>query len=327
MLDLWQRPRRLRATPNVRRLVRETTLSSDHFIYPMFVADGIEDPREIPSMPGQYRHTVSSLVDRAGEALEAGVPAVLLFGVVPADRKDAVGTIGAADDGIVAQAVRALRAAHPDLVVMTDVCLCEYTDHGHCGHIEGGAILNDPSTASLADQALAHARAGAHWVAPSDMMDGRVGVIRARLDAEGFSDVALMAYSAKYASAFYGPFRDAADSTPTFGDRSTYQMDPANLREAMREVELDIAEGADVVMVKPALAYLDVIGAVRTATDLPVAAYNVSGEYSMVHAAAANGWVDGDRIAAEILLAMVRAGADILITYHAVDVARWLRSR
>jgi porphobilinogen synthase len=314
------RLRRLRATAALRDLVRETELSPARLIAPMFVAS-VGEP--VTSMPGVSRLTISGAVAAAGELAALGVPGVLLFGIP--DHKDAEGSGAWDDEGPVALAVQAIKAAHPELVVMTDVCLCEYTTHGHCGIArDDGTIDNDASIELLSRMALSHARAGADVIAPSDMMDGRVGAIRAELDADGFAELPIMAYSAKFASAFYGPFREAAGSTPAFGDRRSYQLDPANIREALRETELDIAEGADIVMVKPALAYLDVIAAVRAITRLPLAAYNVSGEYAMVKAAVATGAFDERAIVLETLTAIRRAGADMIITYHAEDAARWL---
>ena len=318
------RTRRTRRTEALRGLVRETRLDPEQFVYPLFVTHGTGVRTPIESMPGQYQLSIDQLAREAGELAGVGVRAVLLFGIPAA--KDPAGTEAYADDGIVQQAVRELKRADPGLVVIVDVCLCEYTDHGHCGVLTAaGEVDNDPSVALHARTALAAARAGADVIAPSDMMDGRVGAIRAALDDAGFTSTPIMAYSAKYASAFYGPFREAAGSTPQFGDRRGYQMDPANAREARREVAADIEESADVVMVKPALAYLDVIRDIRERTDLPLAAYNVSGEYAMVKAAAANGWLDERRIVIETLTAIARAGADIIITYHAKDAARWIR--
>ncbi len=322
---ILHRPRRLRASPLLRGMVRETVLSPLDFVYPLFVQTGPGSVREpIDSMPGQFRLSVDELVREGEAALRDGVRAVLLFGIP--DRKDAEGTGAYADDGIVQNAVRALkRAFGADLLVVTDVCLCEYTDHGHCGLIENGRVLNDPTLDLLAQTAVSHAHAGADIIAPSDMMDARIGALRAALDAESFAETALMSYAVKYASAFYGPFREAAGSTPQFGDRRTYQMDPANRREAFREAQLDIAEGADIVMVKPALPYLDIIRDLRETTNLPVAAYNVSGEYAMLKAAARNGWLDEKRAVLETLTSIKRAGADIILTYHAREAARWLR--
>lgn len=318
------RMRRLRASVELRDLVAETSLDARHLMLPLFVRHGVGVRREIGSMPGVAQWSVDLLVEEARGLAAAGVRSVILFGI-PA-RKDACGTEGCAEDGIVPQAVRALRAALPDLIVCTDVCLCEYTDHGHCGVIRDGDVDNDATLEILARMALSHARAGAQMVAPSDMMDGRIGAIRAALDGDGLEQVTIMAYSAKYASAFYGPFREAAESPPQFGDRRSYQMDSRNAREALREVELDLAEGADIVMVKPALAYLDIIRLVRQSVHAPVAAYNVSGEYSMVKAAAAQGWIDEKRVALEMLYAIRRAGADIILTYWAREAALWLRN-
>src|SRR5919206_2403416 len=315
------RMRRLRHTAGVRDLVRETRVAPADLIQPFFVRHGSGE-EEIPSMPGQYHLSVDALVERAAEAYGAGVRAVIVFGL-PA-RKDEAASEAFDDEGIVQMGVRALRARVPDLVVMTDVCLCQYTSHGHCGIIQDGDVANDVTLEVLADTALSHARAGAHVVAPSDMMDGRVAAIRSSLDSEGFGHTSILAYSAKYASAFYGPFRDAAHSAPSSGDRRGYQMDPANGREAVREAVLDVEEGADMVMVKPALPYLDVIRRVKDATRVPVAAYNVSGEYAMVKAAAAAGFLDEETTVIESLTAIRRAGADIVITYHAKDVAGWL---
>ena len=319
-----RRPRRLRRTAALRRMLRETTLHPSQFIYPLFVVEGRGVREPIAPMPGQFQLSTDALPAQAAELRELGVPAVLLFGLPTS--KDPEGSQAYADDGIVQRAVRTLKDADPDLVVITDVCLCEYTDHGHCGLIgPGGEVLNDPSVELIARTALSHARAGADIVAPSDMMDGRVGAIRSLLDADGLAGIPILAYAAKFASAFYGPFREAAGSAPAFGDRRSYQMDPANGREAMREIDLDIEEGADLVMVKPALAYLDLIRAARERTDLPVVAYNVSGEYAMIKAAAANGWLDERAVTLETLTGIRRAGADLIISYHAKEVARWLR--
>jgi len=327
MLDLdtrgdFARHRRLRHSPALRRLVAETRLSPSDFVYPLFITHGTNVREEIPSMPGQFRISLDQIPHEADDLRALGIPAVLLFGLPAA--KDDVGSEAYADDGITQQAVRAFKQAAPDIAVITDVCLCEYTDHGHCGVVIDGTVDNDRSLDLLASTALSHARAGADMVAPSDMMDGRVGVIRDTLDEAGYTQTPIMAYSAKYASAFYGPFREAAGSAPQFGDRRSYQMDPPNAREALREIDDDIAEDADIIMVKPALAYLDIVARARQEFDLPLAAYNVSGEYSMVKAAAANGWIDGPRITLEILTAIKRAGADIIITYHAKEAARWL---
>ena len=304
-------------------MVRETRLTPERLIYPLFVAPGAGVRKEIASLPGCFHLSAEQAAREAREVEGLGIGGVILFGLPSA--KDPEGSEGYAEDGVVQNAVRAIRAECRDLLVMTDVCLCEYTSHGHCGLVEDGAVQNDPTLALLAKMAVSHARAGAHVVAPSDMMDGRVGAIRKALDGDGFSGVPILSYAAKYASAYYGPFREAADSAPQFGDRRGYQMDPANAREALREVRLDVEEGADMVMVKPALAYLDIIRAVREAVDVPVAAYNVSGEYAMVKAAAARGWIDEERIAKETLVSIARAGADIILTYHAKDFARWTK--
>jgi porphobilinogen synthase len=318
------RLRRLRRTGVLRDLVRETEIDASRFVAPLFIEAGLDGRAPVATMPGVERLSITQAVSEAGELAALGVPAVLLFGIP--EHKDEEGSGAWDEEGVVQLAVRAIKDAHPGLLVITDVCLCEYTSHGHCGLLrDDGSVDNDASVALHARTALSHARAGADIVAPSDMMDGRVGQIRGELDGEGFSDVPIMAYSAKFASAFYGPFREAANSTPAFGDRRAYQMDPGNAREAVREVLLDVEEGADLVMVKPALAYLDVIAAVRAATLLPVAAYNVSGEYAMVKAAAAAGLIDERAIVLETLTAIRRAGADIIITYHAKDAARWLR--
>jgi porphobilinogen synthase len=304
-------------------MVRETRLTPDRLVYPMFVAPGQGVRKEIPSLPGCFHLSADEAAREAREVESLGVGGIILFGLPSA--KDPQGTEGYADDGVVQEAVRAIRAECRELVVITDVCLCEYTSHGHCGLIDGEEVANDPTLDLLAEMAVSHARAGAHVVAPSDMMDGRVAAIRRGLDAASFSSVPILSYAAKYASAYYGPFREAADSAPQFGDRRGYQMDPANAREALREVRLDVEEGADMVMVKPALAYLDVIRDVREAVDVPVAAYNVSGEYAMVKAAAAKGWIDERRIVQETLVSIARAGADVILTYHAKDFARWAK--
>ena len=317
-----ERPRRLRRSERLRALVRETRVTPEHLVYPLFVVPGQGVRREIPSLTGCFHLSVDEAVSEAREAEGLGIAGVILFGLP--EGKDPAGSQGYADDGVVQQAVRAIRAECRELLVVTDVCLCEYTSHGHCGVVEGEEVKNDPTLGLLGRMAVSHARAGAHVVAPSDMMDGRVGAIRGALDASGLADVAILSYAAKYASAFYGPFREAADSAPQFGDRRGYQMDPPNVREALREVRLDLEEGADMVMVKPALPYLDVIRAVRESVDRPVAAYNVSGEYAMVKAAAARGWIDERRIVKEILTSIRRAGADVILTYHAKDVAQWL---
>jgi porphobilinogen synthase len=317
------RARRLRRNDNIRRMVRETHLRVEDFIYPMFSAFGKGIKKEIVSMPGIYQQSIEHIVAEAKEVHELGIPAVILFGIPEA--KDAVGSDAYADSGIIQQTIRAIKAAVPQLTVITDVCLCEYTDHGHCGVIKDGDVENDETLRLLAAEALSHARAGADIVAPSDMMDGRVAAIRELLDANGFSHIPVMSYAVKYASAYYGPFRDAAESTPQFGDRRSYQMDPANRREAFREAALDVQECADFLMVKPALAYLDILRDLKERFDLPLVAYNVSGEYSMIKAAAANGWIDHDRVMLETLLGMKRAGADLIITYHAKEAARLLR--
>jgi porphobilinogen synthase len=316
------RPRRLRESPLLRSMVRETSLRVDDFVYPLFAVHGRGVREPIGSMPGQYRLSIDELLKECKDAASMGIPAVLLFGL-PRD-KDPRGTEAYADDGIIQQAVRAVKDTIPDLLVVTDVCLCEYTSHGHCGVVEDGRVKNDSSLELIARTALSHAEAGADMVAPSDMMDGRVAAIREGLDEGGFPELPIMAYSAKYASAFYGPFREAADSTPQFGDRRSYQMDPANTLEAMREVALDVDEGADIVMVKPALPYLDVIARVKGEFGLPVAAYSVSGEYAMLKAAGQLGWLDEERAMVEALTGIRRAGADIIITYFAKDAARLL---
>jgi porphobilinogen synthase len=317
------RPRRLRRNEGIRRMVRETILSVDDLIYPLFVAAGRKIRKEISSMPGVFQLSVENLVKEVREVRALGIPAILLFGI-PA-KKDSVGSDACSDDGIVQTAVRAIKDAVPDIQVITDVCFCEYTDHGHCGILNpAGDVDNDATLDILARSAVTHARAGADLVAPSDMMDGRVAAIRRALDEEGYEGIPIMSYAAKYASGFYGPFRDAAESAPGFGDRRSYQMDPPNAREALREVALDIQEGADIVMVKPALAYLDVICRVRDAFDLPVAAYHVSGEYSIVKAGEKLGWVDGPRLMMEILVSIKRAGADLILTYAAKEAAKAL---
>jgi porphobilinogen synthase len=314
------RPRRLRESPLLRSMVRETTLRVDDLVYPLFAVHGRGVREPIGSMPGQYRLSIDELLKECKDAASMGIPAVLLFGL-PRD-KDPRGSEAYAEDGIIQQAVRAVKETIPDLLVVTDVCLCEYTSHGHCGVVEDGRVKNDPTLELIARTAVSHAEAGADMVAPSDMMDGRVAAIREGLDESGFSETPIMAYSAKYASAFYGPFREAADSTPQFGDRRSYQMDPANALEAMREVALDVDEGADIVMVKPALPYLDVIARVKGEFGLPVAAYSVSGEYAMLKAAGQLGWLDEERAVLEALTGIRRAGADIIITYFAKDAAR-----
>lgn len=317
-----RRPRRLRRTEALRRLVREETLDPADFIYPIFISDAIKQPTPITSMPGQSQWTVDRVGEYAAEIAAQGIGGVILFGIP--NEKDEVGSQAYADEGVVQRAIREIKRAAPDLLVATDVCLCEYTSHGHCGLVRDGEVQNDETLALLAQEAISHARAGADVIAPSDMMDGRVGALRLALDDSGYSMLPIMAYSAKFASAFYGPFREAAESAPQFGDRRAYQMDPANGREALTEVALDVQEGADIIMVKPALPYLDVIARVRDRYQLPIAAYNVSGEYAMMKAAAANGWIDERRATLEALTSIKRAGADIIVTYHAPEAARWL---
>jgi porphobilinogen synthase len=316
------RMRRTRQNEKLRGLVRETHLNVEQLIYPLFIAEDIDEPREISSMPGIMQWPLEYLGREAKRIARLGIPAVLLFGI-PSE-KDEVGSQAYASQGIIQQSIRRFKGEVPDLLVMTDVCLCEYTSHGHCGVIQNGSVQNDESLKLLARMALSHIEAGADVVAPSDMMDGRVGAIRHALDEHDFSSTPIMAYSAKYASGFYGPFREAAGSAPQFGDRRSYQMDPSNVREALREVDLDIVEGADIVMVKPALAYLDVIQRVREHCDLPIAAYNVSGEFAMIKAAAQQGWIDERRVTIEVLTGIRRAGADMIITYFAPEVAGWL---
>ena len=319
------RPRRLRRNEKLRQLIRETSLEPRNFIYPLFVGPGKDNAQPVSSMPGVAQLTVDRAVRECQDVSALGIPAVILFGIP--ERKDAVASEAYADDGVVQQAIRAIKDKLPELLVITDVCLCEYTDHGHCGVIKNGDVDNDSTLELLAKESLSHARAGADIIAPSDMMDGRVGAIRKMLDENGFAQTPIMAYAAKYASGFYGPFREAAESTPQFGDRRSYQMDPANVEEAMREVELDIREGADIVMVKPALAYLDVIYRVKQKFGYPLAAYNVSGEYSMIKAAGQNGWIDEPRIMMEVLFAIRRAGADMILSYFAKDAARLLHGQ
>ena len=324
-LDLPRRPRRLRRSAAIRGMVRETRLSPDNLVYPLFVVPGTNVRKEVTSMPGVFQLSVDEAVREAAAAKADGVPGVLLFGLP--ESKDPTGTSAYDPEGPVQMAVRAMKREVQDLLVITDVCLCEYTSHGHCGILDGEQILNDVTVNLLVKTAMSHAVAGADVVAPSDMMDGRVGAIRAALDRAGHVDVAIMAYAAKYCSAFYGPFREAADSAPAFGDRRSHQMDPGNVSEALREVELDLEEGADIVMVKPALTYLDVIARVKAEFDVPTAAYHVSGEYAMLKAAARNGWLDEPRAMMETLTSIRRAGADIIITYYAREAARHLRSR
>jgi porphobilinogen synthase len=316
------RPRRLRRSEALRRMVRETTLEPSDFIYPLFVMEGRGERRPIASMPGIFNLSVDTAVTEAKAARALGIPAVILFGIP--EHKDAEGTQAYAGDGIIPRALRALKDAVPELQLIADVCLCEYTDHGHCGVVANGEVQNDATLPLLARMAVSCAQAGADIIAPSDMMDGRVMAIRRALEEAGHTDTPILAYAAKYASGFYGPFREAAQSTPQFGDRRGYQMDPGNVREALKEVALDLEEGADMVMVKPALAYLDVIARVKERFDVPVAAYNVSGEYAMLKAAAKAGWVDGDRLILEILTSIKRAGADLILTYHALEAARLL---
>ena len=316
------RLRRLRASAAMRDLVRETEVNINDLIYPLFIAEGKEIKQEIGAMPGQHRWSVDLLPREIERVATLDIPAVLLFGVLEPASKDEIGSASWNDHGIVQEAIRAIKRAAPELVVITDVCLCEYTSHGHCGVVKDGRVLNDPTLELLARQAVSHVRAGADIVAPSDMMDGRVAAMRGALDRAGFVETPILAYSAKFASGFYGPFREAAGSTPQFGDRRAYQMDPANAHEALREIELDVLEGADMIMVKPALAYLDIIAKAHARFDLPLVAYNVSGEYAMVKAAAANGWIDEQRIILEILTAIKRAGADLIITYHAPEVVK-----
>ncbi|MEN9510065.1 MAG: hypothetical protein RLZZ621_2628 [Gemmatimonadota bacterium] len=324
--DRTVRLRRLRGSESIRRIVRETRLDPAQFLWPLFVRSGTGIRTPIGSMPGVFQTSVDELLKDAQRAVDAGIGGILLFGIP--DTKDATGSSAWDPHGPVAEAVRAVKRDYPQLLVITDVCMCEYTDHGHCGLLTpSGDVDNDATLDLLAREALAHARAGADIIAPSDMMDHRIGHLRAVLDAEGFQHVPIMSYAAKYASAFYGPFREAAESTPTFGDRRSYQMDPANTREALREVRLDVAEGADILMVKPAGAYLDIIAAVKQDTGMPLAAYQVSGEYSMIKAAAERGWIDGERAMMESLVAIARAGADLIITYFALDAAAYLRAR
>ncbi|WP_448380847.1 porphobilinogen synthase [Gloeomargarita sp.] len=325
-MQLTHRPRRLRRNPAIRRLVQEHVLSVNDLIYPLFVMEGEGEPVPIASMPGCFRYPLDRLQLEVKTIAELGIPGIALFPVIPEHKKDPQGSESFNPEGLVQRTVRAIKSLVPDVLIFTDVALDPFTTHGHDGLVdEQGRILNDETVDVLVKMAVSQAQAGADFVAPSDMMDGRVGAIRAALDAAGYTEVGILAYSAKYASAYYGPFRDALDSAPKFGDKKTYQMDPANSREALKEVDLDIQEGADIVMVKPALAYLDVIYQVKMRTDVPVAAYNVSGEYAMVKAAAQNGWIDEKKVVLETLTAMKRAGADMILTYHALDVARWLR--
>ena len=324
-LNLPQRPRRLRRTETLRKMVRETTLSVDDLIYPMFVMEGEEEKVEIASMPGCYRYSLDLLLEAIAEVSQLGINAVALFPVIPEDKKDDTGTESYNPEGLIQETVKAIKKAVPEILIITDVALDPFTTHGHDGLVdENGKILNDQTLEVLVKMALSQAEAGTDFVAPSDMMDGRIGAIRTALDAEGYINVGILAYSAKYASAYYGPFRDALDSAPKFGDKKTYQMDAANAKEALKEIELDIAEGADIIMVKPALAYLDIICQVKTATNLPVAAYNVSGEYAMIKAAAQYGWIDEKKVILETLTSMKRAGADLILTYFAKEVALML---
>ena len=323
-----QRPRRLRNHPQLRRMVRENVLTTSDLIYPLFAVPGQGVAIEVKSMPGVYQLSIDKIVEEAKQVFDLGIPAIILFGI-PAE-KDTEATGAWHDCGIVQKAAEAVKKAVPDLIVIADTCLCEYTSHGHCGYLEvgdlTGRVLNDPTLTLLGKTAVSQAQSGVDIIAPSGMMDGFVHAIRQALDTAGFQDIPILSYAAKYASAYYGPFRDAADSTPQFGDRRTYQMDPGNSREAIKEIDLDITEGADMLMVKPALAYMDIIYQVKQASNLPVAAYNVSGEYAMVKAAALNGWIDEERVVMETMLGFKRAGADLILTYHAKDVARWLDS-
>ncbi|MDQ6970236.1 MAG: porphobilinogen synthase [Mariprofundus sp.] len=322
--DLTIRPRRLRGSANIRRMVSETQLSVADLIYPLFVDEAITEAIEVSSMPGVFRIPLSDVAAQVNAVEALGIPGVILFGI-PTE-KDAIGSSGWDDNGIVQQAIRAAKAASPDMCVIADTCFCEYTDHGHCGVLHGEEVDNDATLLNLQKEALSYARAGVDIVAPSGMMDGMIAAIRSSLDEAGFTQLPIMSYAVKYASGYFGPFRDAADSTPSFGDRASYQMDPANRREALKEAELDVQEGADMLMVKPALAYMDIIREVKDATDVPMAVYNVSGEYAMVKAAAANGWIDEKRVVMETMLGFKRAGADLILTYHAMDVARWLEA-
>jgi porphobilinogen synthase len=323
MLFPQLRARRIRGKEVFRKMVQETSLSVNDLIYPMFSAFGTGIKKQISSMPGIYQQSIEHIVAEAKEVHQLGIPAVILFGIP--ETKDAVGSDAYSEKGIIQETIRAIKKEVPELAVITDVCLCEYTDHGHCGIIKNGDVDNDSTVELLAKEALSHAKAGADMVAPSDMMDGRVGAIREILDNNGFSHIPVMSYAVKYASGYYGPFREAAESTPQFGDRRSYQMDPANRLEALREAQADIEEGADIIMVKPGLPYLDVLRDLRNEFAMPLAVYNVSGEYSMVKGAAANGWIDEERVVMETMMSFKRAGADLIITYHAKDVARWLR--
>lgn len=324
MLFPEYRSRRLRQNNGFRRMIRETLLSVNDLILPLFAISGKNVKKSIPSMPGQYQLSIENLVKTAEYAYSLGIPAVMIFGIP--DQKDSLGTEAYADDGIVQKAVEALKNSIPELVVITDVCLCQYMNHGHCGIVKGDIVDNDSTIDLLAATALSHVQAGADMVAPSDMMDGRIAEIRERLDENEFSNIPIMSYSAKYCSAYYGPFREAADSAPKFGDRRTYQMDPCNGLEALREVELDVSEGADIIMIKPALPYLDIIRRIRDSIDLPVAAYNVSGEYAMIKAADQKGWIDGPKVMMETLISIKRAGADMILTYFAIEAAEVLKN-
>ncbi|MDQ6971671.1 MAG: porphobilinogen synthase [Mariprofundaceae bacterium] len=320
--DLTLRPRRLRSTPTLRRMVRETSLSVDDLIYPLFVDETINEPVPVISMPGISRLPLSAVGDAVRQAATLGIPGIVLFGI-PAS-KDAIGSEAWNDEGIVQRAIREAKAASPQTCVIADSCFCEYTDHGHCGVLHGEDVDNDATLVNLQKEAVSYAQAGVDIIAPSGMMDGMIGAIRTALDDHGFQNTPIMSYAVKYASGYFGPFRDAADSSPSFGDRSSYQMDPANRREAMKEAMIDVSEGADFLMVKPALAYMDIISAVKEATDVPMAVYNVSGEYAMIKAASEKGWIDERRVVLDTMLGFKRAGADLILTYHALDVARWL---
>ena len=322
MFTPYYRPRRLRRNENIRSMVRETILTVNDLIYPMFVVEGKGVRNPINSMPGNFQLSIDLLVKEVKEVHNLGVPAIILFGIPK--KKDALGSDATSDDGIVQRAVKAIKDAVPSMYVITDVCFCEYTDHGHCGAIKDGTVDNDATLDMLGQQVVTHGKAGADMVAPSGMMDGMVAAIREALDDNGFNEIPIMSYAAKYASGFYGPFREAAESAPQFGDRRAYQMDPANAREALQEIELDVDEGADIIMVKPALSYLDIITRARGITNLPIAAYNVSGEFSMVKAAAKMDWIDEEKVALEILTSIKRAGADLILTYYAKDAAKWL---
>lgn len=322
MFTPYYRPRRLRKNEDIRRMVRETVLTVNDLIYPMFVVEGKDVKNPISSMPGNYQLSIDLLIKEVKEVHNLGVPAIILFGIP--SKKDALGSDATSDDGIVQRAVKAIKDEVPNMYVITDVCFCEYTDHGHCGAIKDGTVDNDATLDMLGQQVVTHGKAGADMVAPSGMMDGMVAAIREALDDNGFTDIPIMSYAAKYASGFYGPFREAAESAPQFGDRRAYQMDPANVREALLEIELDVDEGADIIMVKPALSYLDIISRAKAITNLPIAAYNVSGEFSMVKAAAKLDWIDEEKVALEILTSIKRAGTDLILTYFAKDAAKWL---